>query len=379
MQIGLHNFVEWSNRSGYKQIQFPLQKFRENITEKYNFIDNIRIARQILLGQERDSPTLIECTDIKIIVWNWDRDPNKHDYKYFFISKNNDLLIDEPINSAFWLRYFPIFWSSENTLNIKDECMSFYEELNFRKPPIFCGGHSQFAHWISDHLSNFFMSEELNISCNKYLSSKLTAYQNEALTSLNFDGGNSVLSLDIGSELFRVYKCNKLYLIANYGVRDRFDLLRERIAKNYHFLQGEKICYMPRGLIRGQKRISNEEEVINYCEKRGIEIADATYYSFRECINNFSKYSLFISGPSSANTNFSLFSHQNAHFIYGLARSYERPDPAVALGSSWYMLPKLNSTEIIFLEMANEDHSGYDDPVILDISLLESKVAQFTK
>ena len=135
---------------------------------------------------------------------------------------------------------------------------------------------------------------------------------------------------------------------------------------------------MPRGVIRGQKRIFNEEEVINYCLMQGIEIADATHYSFRDCISNFSKYSLFISGPSSANTNFSLFSHQNAHFIYGLAKSYERPDPAVALGSSWYMLPKLNSTEIIFLDMANEGNSGYDDPVILDLSLLESKIAQFS-
>ena len=131
---------------------------------------------------------------------------------------------------------------------------------------------------------------------------------------------------------------------------------------------------MPRGELRGQKRIANEEQILDLCKKYNIEIADGSQFSFRECVTTYPKYGTFISGPSSANTNFSLFSSKGSQLLYGLPRSYMIPSGTVVFGSAYYTLPKLNDTEIMVLDMENQTHTKNTDPVHFNIPLLERSI-----
>jgi hypothetical protein len=131
---------------------------------------------------------------------------------------------------------------------------------------------------------------------------------------------------------------------------------------------------MPRGELRGQKRIANENDILNLCRKYNIEIADGTHFSFKDCATKYSQYGMFISGPSAANTNFSLFSSKGSKFLYGLASSYQIPSDTVVVGSACYMLPKLNDTEIMLLDMERPTQIKYDDPVNFSIPLLENRI-----
>jgi hypothetical protein len=376
MEIKCSNYQEWASASGYKLIPLRTNQAKENLSGKYDFIENIKDARQILLDQEKFCPVLIECRNIKLVVWNWEENPDTHNYRYFFISENNELLIDNPIDSKVWLQYFPIFSELNGQIQIQEEVLVQSENILFDSAPIMAAGHSQFAHWFSDHLSNFFVAPFCDLDCNQFLVSKLTYYQNEALEALNFFQSNPTLhTIDLRGSLFKTFKINQIYLLANYGIRDRFNLLRQVIEEAYILPSlTNKMCYMPRGEVRGQNRIANEGQVLDLCRKYNIEIADAAHYSFRECVTNYPKYGTFISGPSSANTNFSLFSSKESRLLYGLPSSYEIPSSTVVVGSAYYTLPKLNDTEIMMLDMANQAKNKITDPVYFSIPLLEKHI-----
>jgi hypothetical protein len=389
LKIELNHYPEWAERSGYKIYPFRNDSTRPPISSKYDFLSNIKTAKEILFAQESTSPVIIECKNIKLVVWNHPEPAGHHTYTYYLISENGDLLLDEPTSSEYWLRYSPVLFYSENSWHIRDEYLSPIELMHFNDPPIFCGGSSHYAHWVSDTLSNFFIGSEAGFSATQFLSSIHTRYQNEALETLGFfNKKNNIHFIDMEDKNCRIFQCDKLLVVANFGIRDRFSLLREIISKRYPHEGGNKICYMPRGSLRGQKRIANEDEVLKFCSSSGIEIVDGTYLTFRECIEKFSQYSLFISGPSAANTNFSLFSHSDSKFLYGLASAYQASNSWAVLASAWYMLPKLNETEIVLLDMEpgsehqlpfSKSHNlpiTFLDPVIFDLELLASKIEE---
>jgi hypothetical protein len=311
-----------------------------------------------------------------VLVWNWEENPNTHNYRYFFISEKNDLLIDDPIDSRVWLQYFPIFSEVNSQIHIQDDILVPGESITFDSAPILAAGHSQFAHWFSDHLSNFFVAPNCDVDCNEFLVSKHTEYQNQTLEALNFFKSNPTIhSIDMRGSLYKTFAINKLYLLANYGIRDRFDLLRQVIKQSFILPTiTNKMCYMPRGELRGQKRIANENDILDVCRKYNIDIADGTHFTFKDCATRYSKYSTFISGPSAANTNFALFSSKGSKFLYGLASSYQIPSDTVVVGSACYMLPKLNDTEIMLLDMESPTQIKYDDPVYFSIPLLENRI-----
>jgi hypothetical protein len=391
VKVELKNYRDWAESSGYKTYDLQTPFDRPALTTRYDFLPNIGDAKKILLKQESENPVLIECINLRIIIWNHPEPNGNYTYTYYFISENDDVLLDDPVVSEYWLQYSPVFYKDNDSWEIRNEYASNVEPIYFDNAPIFVGGRSHFAHWISDTMSNFFVDKEADLKINHYLSSIHTRYQSEALAALGFfEEDNSIHHIDMGTKACKTYKCNKIYIVANFGIRDRFSLLREKINPHITGGDNEKICYMLRGDQRGIRRIANEEEVLNFCKYRGIDIINAGEYSFIHSAQVFSKYSLFISGPSASNTNFSLFSNHHAKFINGQATAFQMQNTWATLGSAWYMLPKLNETELLLLDMQSPNQLSesdntlinrlplrYADPVIFDLETLESKLSNF--
>ena len=108
MQLKLTEPIDWANNAGYEVIDIN-DGYRENIKLVFSPYPAFQVGNIEIASTAYKNPIYIKAKNVKIVVINNDQNESTHNYKYFLISSNNDLLIDDQINRKHWLKYFNVF------------------------------------------------------------------------------------------------------------------------------------------------------------------------------------------------------------------------------------------------------------------------------
>lgn len=377
--------IEWAKNAGYEIIETN-DEYREKIELVYSPYPAFQAGNIEVIKTAYDNPIYIKAKNVKLIIINNDRSKIKYNYKYFLISSNNDMLVDEQINKEYWLQYFNIFTKiDENKWKIDEKYKKNIQYSN-KDGLIFVGGQAHFGHWLVDHLPIILLCEKNNIrkEGEKYLTSQLNEFQIETLQSLNKN--IDIMQLNLGESYINIINIDEIKVIAKLSIYKSYQLLRsyfslqDNLKNNKIIIPNKNKVYFERGVQRGLKRVANEEQVIEYLKSENFDIIKPEELSIEQKKINLYKYDLFISTPGSAFFNFSIFSHLKAKIIYCIHESALYNKEIAVYGASYYQCPDLYRTTLLPAlqpNLKNMQEPNYDEICIIDIESIKKIIDKY--
>ncbi len=354
------------------------------IEPHYLQIPNLQIAAEIDNIMSREGPKIVECTDLRVLIYNWDTAP-KYDrnYKYFIISRTNHLLAEPPVHDAYWLKFFPFIGQSINNGQISIESdpqiLSIPDNLN-GELYFGCGG-LHFGHWFQDTLPTILLSFILDAKASILTTALSNRHKQfiELIAPHNTEG--KLLEIDARNTTVTLLKIPKIRLITSFGISQKTQLMREMLER-YRLrhkpalnskINGTRknIVYFKRGIVDGRKRITNEFEMINYCKSNGIDIVDDPLtIDPPNTIQSFHNYDYFIIPNSSALVNFGYFGNPQSKMILWVSKNIKIMSYQNAIGSAYYLLPFLDRTILVMHSPEDHNDTSLVAPFKFSVALL---------
>ena len=381
MKLTLTNPSQWASNSNY-ETEVIQDCYNKNINLAYSPFPAFQSGNVEVAISAYKNPVLIKAEKIKIIVVNNDLSGDTHNYKYFLISQNNDLLIDSSINNKVWIKFFNIFNAIDNNnIDFLENNINLKFEIPSTNPLIFVGGQNHFGHWLVDHLTTILFVEKNNLKKNnfKYLTSKLDQFQIESLktSGLNID----LLQIDIGKNYISLISVPEIYILSDLSIYKSYELLRSYLSYSNYIEnkisqnKPKKYVYLERGTQRGLNRVVNEKDLIELLKEKNFDILKPHKLSLIQKKEIFINYDFFICPPGASYFNFYIFSKIGAHLIYCIHESALYNTDVAVYGGSYYQCPDLYRSTLIpsFQPEFNKHNIPiYDSPCYIDLDSINN-------
>jgi len=342
-----------------------------NLLDQASVGENISKANLYTLQNDHNTPGFVVAKDVTLLAWNWDLSGKTRSYKFFMISRNNDLLHEYPDSAACWLKYFPIFSETDDrsTSNITlklDLTQAAYIETPANLT--YACGTLHFGHWIGDSLFKYLICD----AGIPILTTKLFPYQIDALSFLQDPKKDSkvLLPVDLGDKRLLISKVSRIRVPINFSIHFRTKIIRNAISKALQSTNLEPLgerqqikkskVYLVRGVINGKSRTANESDVIERCKEREISCVDSSKLSFKDAAFAYRNFHEFFCTYGSSNLNFNIFSNDYAHLNYVFPENFRRYSDEKMSAGGFYPLPLISRTKVYF---ANQVDPDSDDPL----------------
>ncbi len=315
--------------------------------------------------------------DVDLYIWKWE-DRFDSDFVIIPTFQSKFAMI-----SSYWIKYYPFIKSSNAELN-----WHFTTSIeNSRRHKItgeyiYFGGHQTFGHWIADFACHALtLNSFLRGKTKGFLTINLENWQAGILTSLTPEvciNNLDLRKLPSGLHLFNV---DKLWLIDNIDIANRYKLMRMEVTRNFlrtnsnpEFL-GRDVIFLQRSSFGSKKvdRILNRQEIEELLRSRNVKFVDPVKLDFSSRLKAMYSASVIINEPGSGEFNYHLFARPGAKLIQLVPSAFLASPNHQALQASWkYMLPSLDSTTFVcgLPPLNNSVQNGYTDQCHYDSKIL---------
>lgn len=371
---------EWAVESGYEftEIDLAFDLCKSNPATGFKYLSpNLQSALDLENSEYYSNPIRIRAKGLYVLVWNWETNGSRLNYKYFIISSSGNLFCEPPGHSEIWLKYFPsLFYRQDGIIGIDERIISQAENVVPERNMLVIGGSWHFGHWIADSLPQIVQSFAEKDSF-ELLVTEFSPYQTSAVKHLFREIYRknllNVLQVNIGRSPLKVYKFSEAYIYGDFSVRAKNLLLRLAVGSDTIDNQGlykalphwKHSVYLFRGRVNGVERIANECRLVKIFQDEGISTVDSATLSFDQAKLLFSKYRYFITCLSSGNTNFNVFGEPNSYLVQLLPVSFQRLKSEVALGSAIYMTPRIENTNFLYCDQSDPDSEDEHAQIML--------------
>jgi hypothetical protein len=371
--------LTWARNAGYNYIELEKPANTPQIDTSHEELNtlpiSIQVAAKLVKAAEELHPIQIITEDLTAFVWNWyPKSPESAKFKFFFISRANELLCSDPSDNEVWLHSFPCF---KRISDHEYALIGQHESIKVdHYPSTVCLSGSHFGHWVADTLPTIVISTRNNRSV-PVITRALSTEE------LNFIGNTlGLIGVNLYELRFKAFQSMKLVfaktnLIQNVGINSKIQFLRNSLSvdKSMSIYKNEESCYLLRGQVDGQSRIANEDEVIKVLSDFGSRIVNPLDFPFFKSKDFFASFSKFIFYNSSVNTNFNILSNISSKALILLHPAFNSARLDVVLGSSIYLVPTLTRSSFAILnECKSSNHLG---AVHVDVHSLRPVIRQF--
>ena len=326
-------------------------------------------------------PIRINAKDVYVIIWNWTNGTEEFNYKYFLMSSDGNLLAEPPNHDSCWLKYFPIFSSTQdNSLHFSNELLKNAQEIENSKPMIFAASSSQFGHWMADTLPILLYALDALTLPGSIFCSPFTEYQ-KTVCQLLCDASKlrtaTLFHPMLRDEKIRIIKFRSLDVITSFSVRNKNQFTRQfvKTAAERLGIRSEpalhKGAYLYRGNVNGIQRVNEEDKIVERLQEIGFSIFKTARMTFEETLTQFLSPQLFINPFGSGNTHFNLTASDSAKLIQLLPISYQQTTVEKTLGSAIYMVPRIKSTNFYLCEQLDSSSTSEHSEILINNYLMQ--------